>query len=262
MVTQGYRQNGRSGPETAARSSLLVGTAGWALPRGVAHRFPGEGTHLTRYAQVLTAVEINSSFHRPHRRQTYAKWAASVPEDFRFSVKLPKAITHRHKLVDAQALLQAFLEDAAGLGARLGCLLVQLPPSLVFVSSEVDAFFGALRERYDGDVAVEPRNASWFAGHCAQRLEQHRLARVAADPARVLEAAVPAGWTRCAYWRLHGSPRTYYSAYSDADLDRVARAMLATGRQAKALWCIFDNTTLGAATENALALQSRLDGAI
>ena len=74
--------------------NLFIGTAGWSIPRQVAPHFPGEGTHLHRYARVLHCVEINSSFHRPHAAATYARWAASAPAEFRFSVKIPRAITH------------------------------------------------------------------------------------------------------------------------------------------------------------------------
>ena len=90
----------------ASASPLLVkvGCAGWSLPRVAWPEFPAAGTHLQRYAVHLNAVEINSSFYRPHQPATYARWAASVPESFRFSVKLPKTITHQQRLRDCDAL--------------------------------------------------------------------------------------------------------------------------------------------------------------
>src|SRR5579863_204234 len=118
----------KPGPQGAIR----IGCAGWGLSSAVAASFPGEGTHLERYSHVLTCVEINSSFYKPHREQTYAHWAESVPDSFRFSVKLPKAITHDARLVDTEALLDEFLQAAGQLGDKLGCWLVQLPPSLPF----------------------------------------------------------------------------------------------------------------------------------
>ncbi|MGZ8413013.1 MAG: DUF72 domain-containing protein, partial [Gemmatirosa sp.] len=105
-------------------SSFRIGTAGWSLPKAEQHAFPGEGTHLERYAARFPAVEINSSFYRPHRPATYARWAASVPADFRFAVKVPRTITHERRLRDVDDLLDAFLGEARGLGASLGCLLV------------------------------------------------------------------------------------------------------------------------------------------
>ena len=83
-------------------------------------------------------MEINSSFYRPHRTATYERWAASVPEDFRFAVKVPKAITHERRLKDASDLLDRFLSEAGGLGPKLGPLLVQLPPSLSFQAGIAD----------------------------------------------------------------------------------------------------------------------------
>src|SRR5688572_16969084 len=125
----------------------FVGTASWALPRDEQPNFASEGTHLVRYASRFNAVEINSSFYRPHRTKTYERWASSVPEEFRFSVKVPKAITHERRLRESEVLLDAFLAEAGGLGAKLGCLLVQLPPSFVFDHDDIASFFNALRER-------------------------------------------------------------------------------------------------------------------
>ena len=92
--------------------AVYVGCAGWSLPRDAQPHFPAAGTHLARYAARLPATEINASFYRPPRPATYARWAASVPPAFRFSVKLPRAITHEHRLADAGALLDAFLAGA------------------------------------------------------------------------------------------------------------------------------------------------------
>lgn len=237
---------------------IRVGTAGWTLPRAEQEHFPDAGTHLQRYAGRFAAAEINSSFYRPHRPTTYARWAESVPPGFLFSVKLPKAITHQQKLRDAEPLLDGFLAETAGLGERLGCLLVQLPPSLQFDPAVADAFLSALRARSPLAVACEPRHPSWFGGEAAELLARHQVARVAADPARVPAAAEPGGWPGLVYYRLHGSPRIYYSPYEADYLNALAarlRDEAAAGRQ---VWCIFDNTASGAATADALALVRRL----
>ncbi|MBD0319257.1 MAG: DUF72 domain-containing protein [Gemmatimonadetes bacterium] len=232
-----------------------VGCAGWSLPRAEQPRFPAEGTHLQRYAARFPAVEINSSFYRPHRPTTYARWAEGVPDDFRFSVKVPKAITHTARLADAEALLDAFLAETSALGTKLGCLLVQLPPSLQFDEETAGTFFCGLRERHDGPVACEPRHPTWFEAPAEALLVRSRIARVAADPARVPEAGKPGGWPGLVYYRLHGSPRIYYSDYAPAYLDDIASAMRDAVVPA---WCIFDNTASGAATANALDLLEKL----
>ena len=237
---------------------LLVGTAGWSLPVAVQPSFPGEGTHLRRYARRFPVAEINSSFYRPHRPATYARWATLVPEGFRFAVKLPKTITHERQLVGAGDLLDAFLAEAGALGDRFGPLLVQLPPRLALDGAAADAFFRELRSRFDGAVALEPRHASWFEPGAEELLVEHRISRVAADPARVPAAGEPGGDPALVYYRLHGSPRTYWSSYDDAYLDALAARMRDGARRASEVWCIFDNTASGAAAANALALLDRL----
>jgi uncharacterized protein YecE (DUF72 family) len=234
---------------------IFIGCAGWTLPKSAAEAFPGEGSHLQRYAARFPAVEINSSFYRPHRPATYARWAESVPEDFRFSVKVPKQITHALRLQLTGNVLENFLGEVGELGAKLGCLLVQLPPSLAFDADVVDTFFTTLRDATTTPVVCEPRHATWFTSQADMLLKHHRIARVAADPARVPAAAQPGGYARLAYYRLHGSPRTYYSSYDDAYLTALAAQLRAAKHST---WCIFDNTALGAATHNALSLLERL----
>ncbi len=118
---------------------------------------------MQRYSSRFPAVEINSSFYRPHRPATYAKWADSVAGDFRFSVKVPKQITHERRLIDCKGLVDEFLGQCSQLGGKLGCLLIQLPPSLAFEAAVAGAFFKALRDRYQGYAVLEPRHPSWLA---------------------------------------------------------------------------------------------------
>jgi uncharacterized protein YecE (DUF72 family) len=220
---------------------------------------PPGGSHLERYARHLNAVEINSSFHRPHRRTTYQRWAQSVPGDFRFAVKLPKAITHEAGLADCGALLDRFVDEITGLGDKLAALLVQLPPKTPLSKRVAGRFFRDIRARIDTDVVLEPRHASWFAAGVDDWLAKRRIARVAADPARVASAEEPGGWNRLAYYRLHGSPRIYYSNYSAAALAALKRRLDDNRRQASSVWCIFDNTASSAALGNALTLQQQPD---
>jgi uncharacterized protein YecE (DUF72 family) len=235
-------------------SPLWIGTAGWSVPSRYAAEIPLGGSHLERYARCLNAVEINSSFYRPHQRNTYERWAQSVPAGFHFSVKLPKAITHEQRLVDCGALLDCFAAEVAGLGNKLGVLLVQLPPKLALERRVAGRFFRDLRERIDTPIACEPRHASWFTPDIGDWLAERRIARVAADPAPVAGAGETGGWNGLAYFRWHGSPRIYYSDYDDAALKLLKRRLDEKRGCGVAAWCIFDNTALGAALGNALAL--------
>jgi len=236
-----------------------IGCAGWSLARDVQAAFGDGDSHLQRYATRLNAAEINSSFYRPHQRATYERWAASVPAHFRFAVKLPKAVSHEKRLAGCDALLDEFLEQAAGLGAKLGCLLLQLPPSLAFDAAVAPAFLDALRARHAGPVAIEPRHASWFAPEADALLQPLRIARVLADPVLHAPGAIPGGWPGMVYLRLHGSPRVYYSTYSPELLQALAQRIALSLREVSGVWCIFDNTASGAATPNALALAAALN---
>jgi uncharacterized protein YecE (DUF72 family) len=237
---------------------VYVGTAGWNVRRDQAHHFVTEGSHLQRYASLFNAVEINSCFYRPHRIATYERWAAAVPEEFRFAVKLRKAITHQARLAAGRAELDQFLTEVAGLGKKLGPILVQLPPSLAFEHDVAGSFFRDLRARFTGDVVLEPRHATWFTAEVEAMLRENRIARVAADPARVPAASEPGGFAELVYLRLHGSPRIYYSAYSREQLDGVAKLLAEKAALHISTWCIFDNTALGAATADAATVRSQL----
>jgi uncharacterized protein YecE (DUF72 family) len=238
--------------------NVYLGIAGWNIRREHSHRFSGAGTHLQRYSTLFNCVEINSCFYRPHRFGTYERWAASVPEDFRFSVKLPKVITHEARLVAAGPALEQFLSETSGLGAKRGPILVQLPPSFAFDSIAAGSFFKELRRRFEGGVVLEPRHETWFTEEVESMLRDYRVARVAADPARVPVAAEAGGYDQLVYFRLHGSPRIYYSAYSPAILESVARTLEKSAGGRISTWCIFDNTALGAATADALNVKAHL----
>lgn len=237
---------------------LLVGTAGWNVRPERADRFPAQGTHLERYAAVLPAVEIDSSFYRPHRPATYARWAASVPAAFRFAVKVPREITHLRRLAEIEAPLDRFLAETASLGEKRGPLLVQLPPSLRFDRRAVAAFFSAFRVRYTGEAVCEPRHASWFGPPADALLADHQVARVAADPPPAAGAETPGGWDGLVYHRLHGSPRMYYSDYDAPFLAALVARIKLSINAGVPIWCIFDNTAEGAALGNALSVLDQL----
>jgi uncharacterized protein YecE (DUF72 family) len=229
-----------------------IGTAGWNVPKHVAAEFPEEGSHLYRYSRRFSAVEINSSFYRPHRSTTYLRWAETVPPAFKFAVKAPGKITHEMRLIDTEETLHGFLSDTQGLGDKLGPILVQLPPSLAFDETTVRAFFKALRRFYSGQVVCEPRHLTWLEPIADSLMNDFQIARAVADPALNEQAKNPGGWPGLVYWRLHGSPDMYRSSYHDDALRTLANVL---NRQTSESWCIFDNTTFGKAAENALWLK-------
>ena len=234
--------------------TLRIGTAGWSLPRAEQTHFPAAGSHLERYASRFVAVEINSSFHRSHKPAIWTRWRDAVPASFRFSVKIPKAITHTARLNVTRDVITAFIEEISILGTKLGCLLVQLPPSLVFDMTIAERFFKYLTATTAVPIACEPRHQSWFTPDADGFLRDIGVARVAADPARFPSAGDPGGTRQLTYFRLHGSPKIYYSSYSNEYIRCLADRLQLEAAEGRPVWCIFDNTTLGAATGNALAL--------
>lgn len=245
---------------TTTPGDVLAGCAGWTIPREAAPSFAAEGSHLERYAARFPVVEINSSFHRPHRAQTYARWADSVPEGFRFSVKLPRTITHDQRLSGIDGLLRQFASQAGALGNKLGCVLVQLPPSLQFDQALAGDFFAPLKQSFGCMLACEARHASWFEEDATELMRDSNVTRVIADPAKGQPGAhVPTTADR--YVRLHGAPRVYYSSYEAAYIAQLGRDLALHGAAGRTTWCIFDNTASGAAVPNALDLLAAAAGA-
>jgi len=243
---------------TVARTKIFVGTAGWSIPKTSRGDFFAADVvkpdHLAAYAARFNGVEINSAFHRDHQPGTYAKWARSTPDDFRFSIKLAKRFTHEHKLKVDTADLRGVIEGITQLGEKLGVILVQIPPRLEFDEATVEEFFAPLRELYLGPVAFEARHPSWAQREATRSFEEYEVARVLADPDRI----GPAPAIRRApvtYVRLHGSPKVYYDAYDVAALERWAVTVRAASHET---WCMFDNTARGAATVNAMQMQALL----
>ena len=244
---------------------LRIGTAGWSIPRSEALAFAGDGQHLQRYARKLLCAEINTSFYRSHRAVVYERWAAQTPTDFRFSVKIPRAITHDGRLRHAREPVKRFLAEVAGLGDRLALLLVQLPPSLAFQARPARDFFRLLGDQgFAGAVVIEPRHASWFTAPAERLLVAERVSRAGADPALCAEAQWPGGWLggdgkgRAAvhYRRWHGSPRTYWSPYALSWLQARAAEIRSQSTDGVERWCIFDNTAGGQALANAATFQA------
>lgn len=279
----------------------LVGTSGWAYREWRGKFYPKglvQAKELGYLADRVATVEMNSPFYRLQTPEIYEKWLAQVPDGFKFSVKGWRGVTHFKKLRDTdQAVAKFFNSGPLSLGASLGPILWQLPPSLKFVPEVLGGFLGSLPKTHgeavdmvgsqvlrggDGssdesgegalfDVpmsgafdpqlplryALEPRNDSFANPESYALLREHDVALVMADSAgrhpRFEE--VTADFT---YVRLHGSPRIYYSNYSEEDLETwagILRPELGAGHDA---YVYFDNTAAGHAPVNACRLQELL----
>ena len=258
--------------------SLICACAGWNVPglinEELLEQFPSlaqvQGeinssknaevalTHLERYAQFLTGVEIDSSFYRSHLPSTYARWRNSVPAEFRFSVKVPKAITHVLRLKNCEYELQKFILETSSLEEKLGCLLIQLPPSLPFDYGIAHKFLCQIKQLSKTPLALEPRHASWFEPASFDLLTKQEICLVAADPGIAGYDALQDNFPITAstvYLRLHGSPHMYKSSYDKAYLKNLSLRIAILLKQGQHIWCVFDNTAEGAAFPNAVTIQ-------
>lgn len=235
--------------------NFYIGTAAWAVPKEISSFFPAEGSILERYAQVLPAVEINTSFYRHHKAATYARWANAVPENFRFSVKLAKEFTHERRLEVERGELQAILHDIAELGDKWAVLLVQLPPSLQLDLRVAEPFFSHIRAAFTGAVVCEARHPTWFTETAFNLFSRWNIETVRADPSYFLgDLPQTAHDNSVCYFRWHGAPVIYESRYEQESLDSLAREMRSRTERYGSVWCIFDNTKYGWATTNAIEM--------
>lgn len=241
------------------KNSLFVGTAAWTIPTPYKDLFPKEGTHLEKYARVLTGVELNSSFYRDHQAKTYEKWAQMTPENFRFAIKLSRELTHEKRLECSIEEIAEKIDPISKLEKKFSALLVQLPPSLDFDRETAKSFFANLREVTEVPVAFEPRHPNWVTPVAQRILKEFRISKVVADP----DPCEVINWQDfltpdLVYHRLHGSPQVYRSLYTEDVLQETARLMQAEKSKHENVWCMFDNTAYGYATYNALQLLKRL----
>jgi uncharacterized protein YecE (DUF72 family) len=237
------------GPADGEANLTIIATAAWSIPKAAASNFPSEGSGLQRYASVFRGVEINSTFYRRHRQSTFERWAVSVPDAFRFALKIPKEVSHTQAMKEIGEPFETFLEDIAPLGPKRGPLLCQLPPSLAFDADRFEAAFKTMRNADSGTIVIEARHKSWASGEAVDLLKKYAIDRVLADP--VLVWAVEDFAEPPFYIRLHGKPRIYYSSYTDEELQSYSKLVAPSG------WCVLDNTASGAAIENALSMLNR-----
>lgn len=235
-------------------AAIRIGTSGWShaewrggfYPRGLAAK-----DWLARYATEFPTVELNATFYRLPPPEQFAKWAAQVPEGFRFAVKAPRLITHLHRLQHCAAPLADFLDAARALGGKLGPILYQLPPTLTYDPGLLGAFTAALPGKLSS--VIEFRHASWFRDETFAILEANRVALCVSDfpgcaaPLRV--TAPPA------YLRFHGGKR-YRENYADPILQATADSLRGWQEDALPSFVFFNNTAGGRAPANARTLQS------
>ena len=238
--------------------NIHVGTSGFYYDHWIGGCYP-EGISkrelLGYYVRNFTTVELNSTFYHFPRRSTVEHWAATTPEDFCFSIKASRTITHTRRLDHARDIALAFMHQIKPLKAKLGVTLFQLPPTLAPDLPLLDAFLSELPIGYR--YAVEFRNDAWLGDLLFELLARHGVSLCINDfDCRQTPWTATAGHV---YIRMHGPLGRYRGKYPEAALDTLAFQISEWAGSGKELFCYFNNDMEGFAWENAKELLQRLE---
>lgn len=225
--------------------------------------FPPEYRNSTRlhyYSSIFNSIEVNGTFYKTPLRSTFERWAAEVPDDFRFTIKFTKEISHAKTLRYDPATIIHFMDAASGLGIKKGSLLIQFPGKIdLEYFNHVEDILEQLRMNntsQDWRIAIEFRNESWYVGETIELLEEHNAAMVMHDyrKAKVLSDTGTANFT---YIRFHGPAGNYRDSYDENTLDEKVAMISAMLHAGKDVYAYFNNT-MGGAFENAVYLKQKL----
>jgi uncharacterized protein YecE (DUF72 family) len=239
-----------------------IGTSNGYMP-GNKFTFPPEyqlKTRLHYYSTFFNTIEVNSCFYKTPLHSTYEKWVRDVPEDFQFTLKLSKDITHVKELKFDRECMKSFLAAAAGTGNKKGCLLIQFPGKITLQHfNQVEHILGQLRlldPTHEWRKVVEFRCDSWYIGETNELLNEFHAALVLHDFSKAKISAVM-GNANFVYMRFHGPAGNYRDSYSDHVLEEKAEQISGILQSGKDVYAYFNNT-IGNAFENARYLQARL----
>lgn len=229
------------------RSELYLGFSGIELPIPK-YQFPPEhqsSSRLTYYATLFNTIEVNSSFYKIPMTATVSRWAASVPDNFRFTFKLFREVTHNKKLSFASSDVEAFLQTISWIGHKKGCLLVQFPPSITNEHiSQLGELLRAIRiadPESHWKVAVEFRFKGWYNQDVFDLLENYAATLVLQDlPAST--SPMNQVSSDIIYVRFHGPTGNYRGSYSEAFLHEYAGYITEWLSDGKKVYVYFNNT--------------------
>jgi uncharacterized protein YecE (DUF72 family) len=243
--------------ENAGR--IRIGTSNTVVP-GNKSSFPPAyqlGSRLHYYSSLFDTVEVNSCFYKTPQASTYARWAQDVPEDFQFTIKLSKEITHAKDLKGDLSCMEKFMQNASSTGNKKGCLLVQFPGKITLDHfNEVEKILEELGKHDPSrawKTAVEFRHPSWHTGETWELLDEFGATMVLQDmpKARIFERKGNADFV---YVRFHGPTGNYRGSYSRSFLEEKAAEISGWSDEGKEVYVYFNNTA-GDAFENARSLQ-------
>lgn len=244
------------------RGKFYIGTSNVVIP-GNKDSFPPSfqsKSRLSYYSSLFNSVEINSSFYKTPLQKTFERWSAETEEEFRFSIKLTKAITHAKELKTDLQLIEKFMMSARGIGNKKGCLLVQFPGKITLdYFKNVEEILYKISQQdpaHEWNYAIEFRHPTWYTSETWELLDEYGAGMVLQDKpkAKMLELR---GNARFIYLRLHGPKGDYKESYSDKFLTIWAGTIGMWLNQGKNVYTYFNNT-IGNAFENAQTLYNKV----
>jgi uncharacterized protein YecE (DUF72 family) len=248
---------------TYMKSKLYIGTSGWHYNDWLLSFYPKDVTgynELKYHSEHFNTVENNSSFYRISKESTYKTWSRMVPEEYVFSMKLNKSITHidRLELTDTvRQNIEYILSSTQVLQNKLGAIVIQLPPSFRYDLEKVSVFLDYFMKQvqkfeFRFNVAIEFRHKSWFVQDTYDMLKTYNVALVASQSSRYPEAWVStADFT---YIRMHGPEKLFSSTYSTEQLEKLGAHIRSISPKMKRIYVYFNNDFHGYALENAKEL--------
>lgn len=243
--------------ERHEKADLRIGTSGWHYAGWWGPFYPTEVKKkdaLVYYASCFDATELNAPFYRTPTLDAVRNWFDSTPDDFRFTWKVSKFITHWRRLIVDEHSLELLESRVELLGHKAGPLLLQLPPKMKADRERLANFLEHLNpvRRY----SVEFRHGSWYDGAVFDLLRDNNVSLCLSDHADApAPVEVTADWV---YVRLHGPSGRYHGSYSDAALKEWAKRIRAWRKEGRDVWCFFDNDVKSAAPEDARRLATFL----
>jgi uncharacterized protein YecE (DUF72 family) len=241
-----------------ARSDHIhIGTSGWHYDHWKGPFYPPDlpnGALLGYYAGRFRTAEINNSFYRLPQKETLIRWRDTVPEDFVFSIKASRYLTHMKKLKDPRQPLDKLFGRISALGDELGPILFQLPPRWRINIDRLKSFLKILSKDYR--YAFEFRDPSWFDERTYEALAEHGASFCIYDlGGKTSPKEITASFI---YVRLHGPAGPYQGRYGAERLAGWAGAFSTWLEGGRTVYCYFDNDETGYAPEDALRLQQMM----
>lgn len=237
---------------------IFIGTSGWTYPSWRGTFYPEDlpsRQYLTFYAKEFPTAEVNYSFYHLPKPATYEKWACQVPEGFVFAVKASRLITHTKRLRDVEEPWETFVGNARSLGAHLGPVLLQFPPSFRCDRNRLAAFL-KMAGSSGVSLVFEFRHESWFVEEVYRLLRRHNAALCIADsPDYPRRDVITADF---AYFRFHGRTDLFAARYSKAELAEERKKIKRYLKDGLDVFVYFNNDAQGHAVENARMLRGLL----